>query len=518
MNKKVRIGKVNFISAIIFSIITMIGIRYNKKLGSGCTFLFVGILSVPLFYYGIIIIKKVIKKICKFLKIRVLCALLGVLWFGNILLCYPASSVPFDSFYIIGEYFNLFPKANNHPYLIVIIMGFFMKLGQVISDNFGIFLYVLLQTAVMYIAVILAVKYMQKWNVNELYIKAMLLLYCISPLYTIYTAVDRKDVLFSAIVYIYCIFFTDSIAREKENDKPITFAIEILSAILAVLLRHNGIFIILISQLFRIIYQRKIRIVKNIFSLFAITIIYLITNNYIYAKIGVEPIAEYRSYACMNADRFQETARYVIKHEAELSERDIAIICEMFGSVENMYMYTPDNGDNIMSLSYREHTKTVINEYNKMWLRQFCDDPAVYISAHLNYTYLYMYPFEIPQNSIFSISEGSANTGEFNIYRANLNEKYVTHLEKNFWHIANVPGINAMLSAGFYFWMLLYCVIYAIEQKRVYLLTIFSVIIAQSLICIFGFMPVNGAIHYAFPIILISPFIVGMHHFILEKN
>ena len=66
MNKKVRIGKVNFISAIIFSIITMIGIRYNKKLGSGCAFLFVGILSVPLFYYGIIIIKKVIKKYVNF--------------------------------------------------------------------------------------------------------------------------------------------------------------------------------------------------------------------------------------------------------------------------------------------------------------------------------------------------------------------------------------------------------------------------------------------------------------------
>ena len=46
-------------------------------------------------------------------------------------------------------------------------------------------------------------------------------------------------------------------------------------------------------------------------------------------------------------------------------------------------------------------------------------DPFVYFKAHMEYVYRYYYPFSISDNSLFTISTGYANTGEFNSLEVN---------------------------------------------------------------------------------------------------
>lgn len=505
-------------TAFLYSLWTIIGSYYSKNgYRSSISAIFILPLLGAAYFLALNIIRHFfaahLKKVT--ISVKTLCIAIGILWFTNILLCYPASAIPFDSFYIVDQYYGLFPKANNHPYLVTIIMGSLMRVGRfLLSDNFGIFLYILIQTLAMYAAVLTGVHFMKKWDIEDSRIKLVLLFYLLSPVYTIFTAVDRKDVLFSACTLLYCESFADSILRplKSEKEKRAVTILEILAGTMCVLLWHNGLFIVVFSQIVRSIYfiRRKMPLARPITALTIIIAAFMYINYALYPQLGVAGITEERAFACGNALRFQQTARYCIKHSDEISVEDKEVIGTIFGDFDHVYNYTPNNGDALLGPADREHTKQQLRNYDRLWVKQFLDDPLVYISAHLHYVYLYMYPYEIPANSIFSISTGYANTGYFNIHRGGLSQAFVAFAKSCFDTCTSIPLLRPVYSAGMYTWIILLLVINALFSKSAGKLVIYSPIIMQVVICLGGFLPINGSLHYAFPIIYAAPFLLGV--------
>ena len=50
------------------------------------------------------------------ISIKAMLVFIIIEWLIYITLCYPASSIPFDSFYMIDEIYGFYPKTNAHPF------------------------------------------------------------------------------------------------------------------------------------------------------------------------------------------------------------------------------------------------------------------------------------------------------------------------------------------------------------------------------------------------------------------
>lgn len=495
----------------MYTLLTIIGLHYGGEFSYNSNgVMIIGIVAVAYIVYSILIklALRILSSIEVGISVKLLCIIIGILWLVSIVLSYPAGSIPFDSFYINGQYVGQFPKSNNHPYLVTLLMGNAMRFGQfLLSDNMGIFLYICLQAAVMYAALLTAVYFMGKWGIKQKYIKIMLLFYLICPLYIIFVAVDRKDVLFSAFIFLYCVVYADSIIRtdKSKKEKNVLMLCEIMFGIFSVLLRHNGIFVIFFAQVIRMCYLKKKDFRLNIIHMVLILSCYFLANNAIFPMLGVQPVLEERVYASANVLRFQQTARYAIKHEQELKDKDKEVFTSMFGKFDYVHRYNPYNGDPIYAL-YSGATQEEIESYDRLWLRYFLDDPVVYLGAYVQFVYLYVYPYDTPENSVFSISDGWANTGYFDIYRSEIGNTYINYMQSAYNILSELPGIKVLYSAGFYSWIMLFCLFYAVHKKSLRLLVIYSPVVVSMIVLVGGFLPCNGYLHYAFPVILTAPF------------
>ena len=66
------------------------------------------------------------------------------------------------------------------------LIGYAMKIGTFLeNNNLGIFIYILFQTGIFYLGLIQNVFLMKKWDVKDRFIKLMLVLYIILPVYFI---------------------------------------------------------------------------------------------------------------------------------------------------------------------------------------------------------------------------------------------------------------------------------------------------------------------------------------------
>lgn len=455
------------------------------------------------------------------ISIKAMLVFIIIEWLIYITLCYPASSIPFDSFYMIDEIYGFYPKTNAHPFLSVMLIGYAMKIGTFLgNNNLGIFIYILFQTVIFYLGLIQNVFLMKKWDVKDRFIKLMLVLYIILPVYFVFCAVDRKDVLYSAFILLYTGVFINEIKSLKVKIIDLNFLMMNFYGLLCVLLRHNGLAIVLISQIFLIVYniakKCNTNLKRNIYTFISVLFLYMLFNKVVYPQLGVGEIEHYRSYATMNSLRFQQTAAYIDKHSDELESNEVDLINKMFrGGVERIRDYQKDNGDYMMLLTYFDRESYIEREYNKFWFKSMLKDPFVYFKAHMEYVYRYYYPFSISDNSLFTISTGYANTGEFNIFRSKFSNRFCSYMNNIFWGVAKIPIIKAVLSPAFYMWIFMGFLIWSILSKNAKCLIALGIPFVQIIINLMGLLPVNGALHYAYSFIILMPFLLA---FILNER
>lgn len=511
-------NKIDFFVSLLFTIFTMLGNYFSPqaiKLWKNANVVF-NILAffvfIVFYYFCIQGIKKLSKNIIILLEkipTRLLVIILLIRWAVYLILCYPGS-VPADGFTMLGQLQGMFTLSNDHPFFATLLQGMIFKFGRIVGDNnFGIALFLWIQTFFMFFCVLKTTQFLKKRNFTNGSINLILLLFIICPIFAVFTQYYRKDVLFGCFLYMYLLYYSDIMLsyecrsyRDKLHKRDF---IMLTWGILACLYRHNGIFIVAISLIIRFIYDKRW---KNSLLIILLFFIYFFANNFLYPKLGVMSVGKERTFMYANSLRFMQTGRYIKKHGKEVSENELKKIGSVLDVDKLISNYNTLSIDAFMA-SVKRGGMANKKQYDEVWLKQFKNDPLVYCTAIYNFVYLYTYPYEAQNHSIFNISESNQKFKKFNVYRTERTNEIVNDIRTVYDKMTKIVFLVPFFTPALYFWIIIYCSVRLIRKRFRYFIAISPVLIGL-IICLMGFLPVNGGLHYAFPTIFAYPLVIAI--------
>lgn len=431
-------------------------------------------------------------------------------WLIYIIAFYPAIMSPDPSFQILqffgidnkySTYVNLIDKSviitNHHPVIHTLLIGSCVKLGVSIfnSTNAGLFIYSIIQTLILASTLSYTIKFLKEINVSVNVRKAVLLIYALVPVFPFYAMSPVKDVIFGCLIILYIISIYKFIKlKNKINVK--TMIKEIILMILITLFRNNGIHIIILSFPFLLLLGRK-NLMKYLIIFIVVVLSYFTYDKVILPHFKITP----GSVREMLSIPFQQTARYVIKNDAKIPEKDKKAIDKILDYDTLKKRYDPEKADDVKNKFNKDATDRDLKNYFIVWFKELKDDPKTYVEATLNNTYGYFYP--VKTNWYIYVNENKTiNNYGFDYHFNDLNVLRSALIAFGLV-FPYIPFLGLIVNIGFNTWILLFMMAYLIYRKKykeiIYLIP--SIIVL--LVCFAS--PVNTYFRYALPNVFAMP-------------
>lgn len=407
--------------------------------------------------------------------------------------------------------------TNHHPVVMTVILGAFTKFGHMIgNDNFGIFLYTILQMSLLAISFSCIINYMKRMKTPNYIRFITLLIFSILPVFPFYAVKITKDVIFSALIIIYVIELHKMVKKSERKEKyTIKNMVCIILLLLSICLsRNNGIYNILLSFPFLMMID-KINRKKIALILISVICIYKGYTNIVLPafKISNSSIREMLSIP------FQQTARYVKENKENVTDEEKAIIDKVliYDTLEKRY--NPVHADAVKNKYNKFATKQDLSDYFKVWFSQFKKSPTIYMEATINNYYGYFYPnckatSYIASYSINNDTELSKSAIlDYSYNNKKESRKIINNLLKL---LENTPIISLFVNIGFNTWIILASVAFLIYKRKYRYLIVYMPVLSILLVCLAS--PVNAYFRYAMPYLFAMPLSISMLLDIVNKN
>lgn len=442
-------------------------------------------------------------------------------WLPYIIAFYPIILSP-DPSYQIKQFFGIRTKyadyailldenvvmTNHHPVLHTILLGGCLKLGSfLVNDNFGLFIYSLIQIITLVSVFSFLIKYMlQKMNLSLKYCWISLIIFALVPIFPMYAMSAVKDVLFTAFLILYIVFLHNILKFKMKDYKYYHYLALFLVMMLVILFRNNGLYIILLSFPFIIFTNNEIY--KRLLIIF----ILVLSFNFCYSKV-ILPYFKITpgSIREVLSIPFQQTARYVKYHGDELSTRDKKIIDKILGIDDLVTRYNPNLADPVKNNYNKYATTDDLKKYFEVWFSGLLKHPATYIDATIDNVYGYFYPNKLSWTVYYKYDNRIVEDG-FN-YHYNKLDNLREHLANFARSYSKVPVLGLISNISFMVWICFILTGYLIYSKRKKDIIVLLPALISILICVAS--PANTYFRYALPYIFSMPFMLGC---ILEKR
>ena len=415
-------------------------------------------------------------------------------WLPCLILCYPGSVTP-DGANQLAQFFGIIPATNNHPWFSTVLMGAVVSLGP--SQEAGLFLYELFQSLVC-AAVYAAVCWQIRVQTGRRSGAVLALLYFVLvPTWSSFAQAILKDTLFCGVLTGFFLCVVLFIQRRGHCGVPVWAGL-FLFALLSTLLRNNLLYFAL-PMIFLLMIAVKSRRGRAVLAAMGIALggLYMIWDRIALPAMGVAP----GSVAEMFSIPFQQTARYAIQYEDELTAEEIAVIDSVLDYDAIVTRYDPRVSDPVKNTYHG--TPEALREYWGLWLRQGLRHPSVYVSATLNGAFGYFLPGYryggLGGNAFYMHSD-------YGIEPEYSHPQAVSLLSKAGRLWAYTPVLMLINSAGAHCWLLILCTAALLrKRKSVDLLITLPLWFAFGVCCL---SPVNGLVRYALPIMASAPLLM----------
>ena len=411
-----------------------------------------------------------------------------------------------DSVNLIDENVKI---TNHHPVAHTVLLGTLIKLGSFIKDdNFGVFLYTIIQVITLASAFAYIIKYMKKLRTPN-YIRVLTLLcFGILPVFPFYAIKVVKDTLFSAIFIFYLIAFFDMFLKAKNSERYKVGDIIRLVAVMLLLCvtRNNGIYNVILSFPLLAVIDKTNR--KKIICIIAFLVcMYECYTRLLFPALKI-PNTSIREALSIP---FQQTARYVTENEQEVTEDEKIAIDKVLNYNTLSERYNPVHADNVKNKYNKNTTNDELKSYFSVWLTQFTKSPTTYIQATINNTYGYFYPGSKATSYIASYSINSnkdlKRLGVID-YHYNKYKKIRKNIDSALKLLEESPIISLVVNIGFNTWIVLGMFSYLVYIKKYKYLICFAPTLSIILVCCAS--PVNAYFRYAMPYLFSMPLLISM--------
>ena len=399
-----------------------------------------------------------------------------------------------------ADYANLLDETvfltNHHPVVHTLLLGGCLKLGRIlINDNFGLFIYSFIQSIFLASTLAYTIKYLKDNKCSNKILLVLLGIYAFVPMYAMYAVSGVKDTIYTCFVMWYVIFLDKIVRTKKISTKEIVLFIAVLIGV--ELFRNNGIYVIVLSLPFAIVYSKELR--KKLFIVFLISIsFYGVFDKVIlpYYKITPGSVRETLSIP------FQQTARYVKYYDEDLTKKEIKVIDKVLDYDTIADRYNPTLADPVKNKYNKDATSEDLKEYLKVWFKCFFRHPLVYIEATLHNIYGYFSP---QQTNWYVYFKYDTRITQDNLVNYHYNKLGALRMLLSGYGqgYPYLPIIGLLANIGFNTWVLLGLALYSILKKKKELLIVLSPLLVSLLICIAS--PANTYFRYTMPYVFMLP-------------
>ncbi len=406
---------------------------------------------------------------------------------------------------------NVF-MTNHHPVMQTFLIGWCIDFGRMIlNDNFGLFIYTMIQTLIYVSTLAYTIKFLKNNGVSLKLRFVLLLIYSLVPHYAFYTVSAVKDTLYTAFMIWLILFMLDIVRNYKDKSiswKYILFITLIVT--LMSLMRHNGLYIAIISFIALMIFTRK-NAFKLLLSLFLFSGIVISFNKVLVPYLGIADASIRETLSVP----FQQTARLAKYHDDGISDEDKKIIDKVLTYDTLASRYNPRLADAVKNEFNKYTTKEELKDYFKVWFKYLTKYPITYINATIDNTYGYIYPNQHYWYVYDTYDKRVVKAGAVD-YHFNKSTKFMrdslVFYESVFPYL---PGIGLISSIGFSTWIVLILSVYV--KKKKYLIAYIPLYLS-ILICFIS--PANTYFRYAMPYMFILPtlIILNIQEYRSEKN
>ena len=449
-----------------------------------------------------------------------------VCWIPYLIIYFPGMLVPDSSNQII-QFFGMDISAtsstnsvnlidpnvkitNHQPVLHTFILGNCMNIGKMIgNDNIGIFIYTILQTALLASSLAYIINYMKKLKTNKWIRIFSLIVFSVLPIFPFYAIEITKDVPYVCIGIFYIGELYKLIKNSKEKI-PIKSVLPIIAlSLLLCLFRNNGIYTVLLSLPFITIIAKPNR--KKVLA--ATLSVFIIYEAFVKAVLpGVFKIPNTGVREMLSVP-FQQTARYVTEHENEITNEDKEIIDKVLEYNTLSKRYVPTNADTVKNKYNKDATQEDLKKYFGVWFKHLFKHPDVYIQSFLNNYYGYVYlgsdinSYIVSANAIKN-DKRLAKTGKFNYSYIKGFEKARKEAVDFLDTTKDMPIISCFSNIALNNYIILGMAVYLLYKKKYRYIIFLLPSFANILICFVS--PVNAYFRYAMPNIFAMPLIISI--------
>ena len=390
-----------------------------------------------------------------------------------------------DSIVVINDNITL---TNFNPILHTLLLGNLFKVGVSIGNvNFGLFLYTFLQMIIVIAVLSYSLKFLYKEGVKSKYLLWILLAYIIIPYFPLYAITCVKDTLFTMFVLLYIIKLYQFIKYDFKFKDYVLFMITIL---LVILFRNNGIYLILLSLPFTLIIKKGIR--KQI----VLMCVLIIGFNYGYGQVLSALEIPNTSIREMLSIPFQQTARYVKYHESDVTEEQKKVIDTILTYDTLGSRYNPILSDKVKNAYNKYATNEELMDYFKAWFEMFWNHPMTYVNATVSNVYGYFYPATYRWYVYNTLNEKLPEAG-FDYHFIDSLEPMRGFIQGYSEVFKYVPIVQMSVNCGFYTWSYLFLMVVLILQKKQRYIILLAPAFSLVLMNVAG--PANTYFRYVLP-------------------
>ena len=425
---------------------------------------------------------------------------------------YPIVLSP-DPSHQIKMYFNVHTKyidwviqrskdinmTNHHPILHTYLLGGCLSLGRMIlNDNFGLFLYTLLQTLVYASTLAYTIKVLKNNDISIKYSLVLLLIYGLVPMYGFFTVSAVKDTFYTSFMILFVLWIYDFIKNYKNEKKDIKSYINLFIIILLLtLFRQNGKYIVILTLPFIFFFSKK-----NRWRLLVVFLLFIgSTWSFDHVVIPALGVSDGSIREALSVP-FQQTARLVKYHDDIIDEKDKKIIDKVLVYKNLAKRYDPNLADPVKNKYNKYTTSKDLKAYFKVWFKYLLKEPVCYINATLGNTSGYFYPVNTNWYFYYKYDTRITKDGLVDYHYNGLQGLRDVMSGYGFVY-AYIPVLGLISSIGFGLINTLTLMSYAIDKKKYKYIIVLVPLITSILVCFAG--PANTYFRYAMPYLFVLP-------------
>lgn len=411
-----------------------------------------------------------------------------------------------DSVLKLSENVNI---TNHHPVIYTWAIGGIFRIVRLMggSDNIGACVCACIQYVITAAIISYSCIYCTRELHNSLYAVIILIFAICCPWIPKYTIMLSKDTIFADAIIYFSIKLHCVLRHQKKKD----FALLVLAALIIVLFRKNGIYIVLpMFAILCFVYRDNLR--KWIVCIGIILLFQICWNNILLPACGISQgsIREALSIP------FQQTARYVKMYEEEVTQEEKEAIDRVLEYDLLAELYDAERSDNVKATYRKNASSEAVVNYLFVWGKMLFKHPGTYILATFNNYYGYFYPVVNNIHNVQKASLGSMQNTNRDGYFQFSNKYDEMHVWARdvitFYDMCwmRIPILNLLATSAFYVWMVLWGVVYHVNRRDKETILFMLVYLLLILTTLMG--PCNGIDYerYIYPCILGFPVIICM--------